>query len=124
MQRPATVTLLLLGFTACASSPAPLALPLEVTGTVSKPKRTDWQLDFCGAEPGCVQIGGEIYEVTFRNVRTLSGRRVASELRIAFPAHALTAKYRAKVRLHLYATSAGLKEGTGLEYIGRDWEPR
>ena len=124
MKRLAAVTLVLLGLTACASSPTPLTLPMEVTGTISSPKPTDWQLDFCGTDPGCVQIGGEIYEVKFRDVRTLSGRRVASELRIAFPAHALTAKYRANVRLHLYAASAGLKEGTGLEYIGRDWEPR
>jgi len=120
----AVVTLLLLGLAACASSPSPLTLPLEVTGTVSSPRPTNWQLDFCGTDPGCVQIGGEIYEVKFRNVRTLSGSRVASELRIAFPAHALTAQYRANVRLHLYEASAELKNGTGLEYIGRDWERR
>jgi hypothetical protein len=118
----ACVSLLVFGFAACATKPSSLSLPADVIGTVSSPRITDWRLDLCKEEPECVQIGGEIYEVTLSNVRTPSGKRLASQVTIGFPAHGLTPKYRARVRLHLDTPSLGFRQATGIEYLAKDWE--
>jgi hypothetical protein len=101
---------------------------MDVVATVSKPRYTGWQLDYCNGEESsdpataCVSIGGEIYKVVLLDVRTPDGARVVSKLIIGFPAHALRNDYRARKRLHLVKTSDDLRTDTGLEYIASRWE--
>jgi hypothetical protein len=105
-------------------------MPIDVVGTVSKPRYTGWQLDYCEVQEPTdpdklwFSHGGEIYKVTLSDVRTPEGRKIVSKLIIGFPAHALRRDWQARKRLHLVKAADDLRKDTGLEYVASHWEYR
>jgi hypothetical protein len=122
--RLAATTLLLSG---CVAAAANFEAPIELTGMVSNPVFTGWYKNFCEGghltvSPDCLQVGGEIYKVTFSDVRTEEGRRASRTLIIGFPAHGLPRTYRSREHIRLEKSPEDFRLATGVEYLAGDWD--
>ncbi len=112
----------------CSSTSALIEVPIDVVATVSMPRYTGWQIDYCEGdestdpETTCVSHGGEIYKAKLSDVRTPDGRRLVATLTIGFPAHALPRDFRARKRLHLVKAADDLKRDAGIEFVASHWE--
>jgi hypothetical protein len=128
MQRSATLWpwVLLLG--ACAAEPVQVTIPDEVVGTISGPRYTGWNQDLCNegqvtkSLSGCAPLGPgvyemEIYRVTLREVRTLDGKMLSSQLAVGLMSHALRKDYRVRKRLVLTRAPDNFRVATGIEYL-------
>ncbi len=116
----------LLAFTGCTASTAPLQMPMDVVGVVSKPIYSGWQIDNCGGgqavnpSTACLRPDGDIYKVILLDVRTRDGMPVARKVAAGYPGRALPRDYRATRLLRLVKSSDSLREDTGIEYVAID----
>jgi hypothetical protein len=105
----------------CALAPVTIDTPVDLVGEISNPDFTGWYRDYCSSGgltkqiSSCMQIGGEIYKVTLR------GGGSTHSLVIAFPAHALSHQYRARVHVHLVKAPDAFSNETGIAYLATEW---
>jgi len=105
----------------CTPAPVRIDTPVDLIGQISNPDFTGWYIDYCSGGgltkvfPSCTQIGGEIYKVT------LHASSSSQSLVIAFPAHALSHQYRARVHVHLVKAPDAFANETGITYLASEW---
>ena len=105
----------------CTPAPVRIDTPVDLIGEISSPDFTGWYIDHCSGGgltktlPNCTQIGGEIYKVT------LQGSSATRSFVIAFPAHALSHQYRARVHVHLVEAPSAFANETGIAYLASEW---
>jgi hypothetical protein len=118
----------MLFLTACANEPAPLKIPNEVVGTVSRPRYLGWMQDLCNESqvtkslPVCAPLGVavydmEIYRATVRDVRTPGGEKLSPKLIVGFLSQSLRNDYRKRNQLHLERAPENFRLETGIEYL-------
>lgn len=128
MRRTATLWPWFLFLSACAAEPIQVTIPDEVIGTISGPRYTGWNQDLCNegqvtkSLPVCAPLGPgvyemEIYSVTLREVRTLDGKVLSSQLAVGLVSHALREDYRARKHLLLKQAPDIFRVATGIEYL-------
>jgi hypothetical protein len=105
----------------CAPEPDRIDTPADLVGEISRPVFTGWYIDYCNGGgltkvfPNCAQVGGEIYKVSLLGERTQAG------FPIAFPAHALSSEWHARVHVHLVKAPEAFARETGIAYLAREW---
>jgi hypothetical protein len=121
-----TLAALTLSIAGCTILPPRIETPTDLIGEVSNPVFTGWYIDHCNGDGltkelprNCIQVGGELYKVMLRNVRAPQGE--SQSLIIAFPAHALSSEYRARVRIHLVKAPDAFARETGITYFASEW---
>lgn len=119
----AALTILLSG---CTSPPLQIATSVELVGEISNPAFTGWYTNYCNggsltkASPNCAQVGGEIYKAVLLGVQT-PGSSSPQNFVIAFPGHALSREYRARVHVYLVRAPDNFTHETGIAYLVREW---
>jgi hypothetical protein len=115
-----------LSIAGCTILPARIDTPADLIGEVSNPVFTGWYIDYCNGSgltkelpKNCVQVGGELYKVMLQNVYT--PQRKSQNLVIAYPAHALSSEYRARVRIRLVKAPDAFARETGITYYASKW---
>ena len=110
----------------CASALVQIDTPVELTGEISNPVFTGWYIDYCNGggltrvSPNCAQIGGEIYKTTLSGMQPPRSGSPQS-LVVAFPAHALSREYHARVHILLVKAPPDFARETGIAYLAREW---
>jgi hypothetical protein len=118
----------LLLLSACVAKPVQVTIPDEVTGTVSDPEYSGWNLDLCNegqvtrSLPECAPLGPgvyemEIYRVTLTEVRALNGQPLSPRLVVGFISHALRDNYHERKCLRLRKAPSNFRESAGIEYL-------
>ncbi len=126
MRVRATLIALTILSSGCTVAPVRTETPIDLVGDISSPAFTGWYIDYCNGRgltkvfPNCAQIGGEIYKVMFHGTRTPQSSSSQS-LVIAFPAHALSREYNARVHVHLVKAPDAFAHETGIAYLASEW---